>query len=188
MEVVGPADAFLVAEELEEGGVECVGGAEKVVERGLEDRAQGVERQVHVGEPAAGAQANALGGIELDRKAVEGGGLGTEKLADFGDGSPGRSEVEGAAKEKALAPIIGHEDKMGVVFLIQLETGADPLGVWQAIELPIQALEDKGEGIKSSGRSGLHGGNHRTPPRTKTVRVLKGIISGKWKVEGGKRS
>jgi hypothetical protein len=97
MEVVGRAEAFLVAEELEEGGVECVGGAEKVVEGGLEDRAQGVERQVHVREPAAGAQANALGGIELDRKAVEGGGLGTEKLADFGDGSPGRSEVEGAA-------------------------------------------------------------------------------------------
>ena len=31
-----------------------------------------------------------------------------------------------------------------------------------------------------------HGVNHRMPPRTKMVRVLKGIIRGKWKVEGGR--
>ena len=106
---------------------------------------------------------------------MEGGGLLTDEAAELGQGAAGDIEMEGAAEEEALAPVIGHEDKMGVIFLIQLEAGTDPLGVWQAIELPIQALEDKGEGIKSSGRSGLHGGNNRIPRGTKTVRVLKGI-------------
>jgi hypothetical protein len=47
-------------------------------------------------------------------------------------------------------------------------------------------VEDKDEGVEGGGGGGLHGENDRTPPRTKTVRVLKGIIRGKWKVEGGK--
>ena len=175
MEVVGRAEAFLVVEELEEAGVKLVGGAEEIVEGGLENGAQGVKRQVQVREPAAGGQTDAVGGIELDGKAVEGSSLGTEELADFGDGSPGRSKTEGATEKETFPLVVRHEEEMGVVFLIQLEAGTDPFGGLQAIKLPIQALEDKSEGIKSSGRSGLHGGDHRTTPRTKTVRVLKGI-------------
>ena len=146
-----------MAEELDELGVELGGGAEEVAEVGLNDGAQAFGREVEPGEPTAGGEADAVGGIELDGKAVEGSSLGTEELADFGDGSPGRSKTEGAAEKETLPLVVRHEEEMGVAFFIQLEAGTDPFGGLQAIKLPIQALEDKSEGIKSSGRSGLHG-------------------------------
>ena len=183
MEVVGRAEAFLVAEELDELGVELGGGAEEVAEVGLDDGAQAFGREVEPGEPAAAGEADAVGGIELDGQAVEGGGLDAEELVDFGDGALGRGEGQGAAEEEAFAAVIGHEDKGGVVFLIQLEAGEDPDGLFPAVKRPAEALEDQGEGIEGGGWGGLHGGNHRTTPRTKAD---LGSAGGRGQVEVGR--
>ena len=71
--------------------------------------------------------------------------------------------MEGAAEEEALALVVGHEDEVGVVFLIEPETGEDALGCLLAFELPVQGLEDEDEGIKGGGRGGLHGGINFAP-------------------------
>jgi len=53
MEVVGRAEAFLVAEEFEEVGVKLGGGADEVAEGGLDDGAEGFGGEIEGGEPAA---------------------------------------------------------------------------------------------------------------------------------------
>ena len=145
-----------MAEELDELGVELGGSAEEVAEVGLDNGAQAFGREVEPGEPAAGGEADAVGGVELDGQAVEGGGLDAEELVDFGDGALGWGEGQGAAEEETFAAVIGHEDEGGVVFLIQLEAGEDPDGLIPAVKRPAEALEDQGEGIEGGGRGGLH--------------------------------
>ncbi len=172
-----------MAEEFEEVGIKLGGGADEVAEGGLDDLAEGFGGEIEGGEPAADGEANAEGGVQLGGDAVEGGGLLTEEAAELGQGAAGDVEMEGAAEKEALGLVVGHEDEVGVVFLIEPEAGEDALGDLLTFELPVQGLEDEDEGIEGGGRGGLHGGNHRTAPRTKTVRVLKGILagSGRWK-------
>jgi hypothetical protein len=188
-----------VAEEFEQVGVKLGGGADEVAEGGLDDRAEGFDGEIEGGEPAADGEADAEGGVQLRGDAVEGGGLLTDEAAELGQGAAGDIEMEGAAEEEALALVVGHEDEIGVVFLIEPEAGEDSRGGLPAFELPVQGLEDKDEGIKGGRRGGLHGGNHRIPRRTKTVRGLKGIgrakparmkmrirIKGRWKKSFGR--
>ena len=156
MEVVGRAEAFLVAEEFEEVGVKLGGGADEVAEGRLDDGAEGFGGEIECGEPAADGEADAEGGVELGGDAVEGGGLLTDEAAELGQGAAGDIEMEGAAEEEALALVVGHEDEVGVVFLIEPEAGEDSLGGLPAFELPVQGLEDEDEGIKGGGRGGLH--------------------------------
>ncbi|NDD82450.1 MAG: hypothetical protein EBZ53_07815 [Verrucomicrobia bacterium] len=86
MEVVGRAEAFLVAEEFEEVGVKLGGGADEVAEGGLDDGAEGFGGEIEGGEPAADGEADAEGGVQLGGDAVEGGGLLTDEAAELGQG------------------------------------------------------------------------------------------------------
>jgi len=158
VEVVGRAEAFLVAEEFKEVGVKLGGGADEVAEGGLDNGAEGFGGEIEGGEPAADGEADAEGGVDLRGDAVEGRGLLTDEAAELGQGTAGDTEMEGAAEEEALALVVGNEDEVRVVFFIDPEAGEDALGDLLTFELPVQGLEDEDEGIEGGGRGGLHGG------------------------------
>ena len=64
--------------------------------------------------------------------------------------------MEGAAKKEALAAVIRHDDKVGVIGLIQAEPGKDADGLFFPFVVPFEGLKQRFHGIQSGRRSGLH--------------------------------
>ena len=83
-------------------------------------------------------------------------GLFLEKAAEPANGSLGGCEVEGATEKEALAFVIGHNDKVGVIGLIQAEPGKDSDRIFFPFVVPFEGLKQRFHGIQSGRRSGLH--------------------------------
>ncbi len=55
--------------------------------------------------------------------------------------------MERAAKKEALALVIGHNNKIGVIGFIQPETGKDPDGLFFPFVVPFEGLKQRFHGI-----------------------------------------
>jgi hypothetical protein len=119
----------LFAEKFEDLGVKMGAGAQELLEVGLEEGADLEGREIQRRQPVAAGEANAAFGFEFDRNSVDIESLFLEEAAEPAHRALGRSKMEGAAEKEALALVIGHNDKVGVVGLIQAEPRKDSLGL-----------------------------------------------------------
>ena len=83
MKVVLGFDAFVVAEHFNEFGVEVGDGVHHTPEVGFDEGDQVFGAEIELWEPAAGAESDPAGGIELDGEAVDVHGLLFKKAAEF---------------------------------------------------------------------------------------------------------
>ncbi len=156
MEVVWWSEAGLFPKEFEDLGVKMGAGTQEFLEVGLEEGANIGRREIEGWQPVAAGEANAAFGFEFDRNSVDIESLFLKEAAEPANRTLGRSKMEGAAEKKALPLVIGHNDKVGVVGLIQAESRKDPDGLFFPFVVPFEGLKQRFHGIQGGRRSGLH--------------------------------
>jgi hypothetical protein len=156
VEVVLGFDPFLVAEKLNQFGVEVGTGPHERLEVGFDQRNQIFRIDVELWEPATATESDPACGFELNGKVIDIERLLLEEAAELAQLAFGGGEVVGAAQEQAVAFIVRHDDDVDVVLFIEFEPGKDPVGVGFAFIGPIHRFEDSFDGIESLGRGVLH--------------------------------
>ena len=156
MEVVLGFDPFLVAEKLDQFGIEVGTGTHERFEVGFDQRNEILWIDVELWEPATAADSNPACGFELNGKVIDIERLFLEKAAELTQLAFRGGEVIGAAQEQAVAFVVGHDDDVDVVLFIEFEPGKDPVGVGFAFVGPIHRFEDGFDGIESLGRGVSH--------------------------------
>jgi hypothetical protein len=156
VKLVWRSKAGLFPKELKDPRIEVGAGAQELLEVGLEKGANLGRWEIEGRQPVAAGEANAALRLEFDRNTMNIEALFLEKAAEPANGSLGGCEVEGATEKEALPFVIGHNDKIGVIGLIQPETRKDSDGLFFSFVLPFEGLKQRFHGIQSGRRGGLH--------------------------------
>jgi len=156
VEVVLGFDPFLVAEKLDQFGVEVSTGSHERLKVGFDQRNEVLWIDVELWEPATATESDPSWGFELNGKVVDIERLLLEEATELAQLAFGGGEVVGAAQEQAVAFVVGHDDDVGVVLFIEFEPAKDPVGVGFTFVGPIHRFEDCFDGIESLGRGVLH--------------------------------
>ena len=77
--------------------------------------------EIELREPATSAESDSASRFELNGEVVDIESLFLEQAADLAYLAFGGSKVVGAAHEKAVATIVGHDDNVGFVLFIEVE-------------------------------------------------------------------
>jgi hypothetical protein len=156
VEVVLGFDPFLVAEKLDQFGVEVSTGPHERLEVRFDQRNEVFWIDVELWQPATATESDPACGFELNRKVIDIESLLLEEAAELTQLAFGGGEVVGAAQEQAVAFVVRHNDDVDVVLFIEFEPGKDPVGVGFTFVRPIHRFEDSFDGIESLGRGVSH--------------------------------
>ena len=156
MEVVPGFDSFLVAEKLDQFGIEVSTGPHERLEVGFDQRNEVLWIDVEPWEPATATESDPACGFELNGKVIDIECFLLEEAAELTQLAFWGGEVVGATQEQAVAFVVRHDDDVDVVMFIEFEPGKDPVGVGFAFVGPIHRFEDGFDGIESLGRGVAH--------------------------------
>jgi hypothetical protein len=156
VEVVLGFDPFLVAEKLDQFGIEVSTGPHERLEVGFNQINEVLWIDIELWEPATATESDPACRFELNGKVIDIERLLLEEAAELTQLTFGGGEVVGAAQEQAVAFVVRHDDDVDVVLFIEFEPGKDPVGVGFAFVGPIHRFEDGFDGIESLGRGVSH--------------------------------